>query len=57
MHRIVFDCPTTGQTVDTGLVMEPDAWESASLANNRYGPCPHCQGTHTWSSENAYLEE
>lgn len=57
MGRIVFDCPVTGETVDTGLVMGEEAWESATLTNNTYGPCPHCQRVHRWSSENAYLEE
>lgn len=57
MGRIVFDCPTTGIVVDTGLVMGEEAWESATLTNNTYGPCPHCGATHKWSSDNAYLAE
>jgi hypothetical protein len=47
-------CPTTGQTVWTGLSMTPELL--AQLAGSRFTLwCPACRADHPWVAANAWI--
>ena len=54
---VMITCPNTGKPVPTGIGMNKASWATTTLADNTVGECPHCGQTHTWSKEDAYLED
>ena len=50
-------CPKTDKPLSTGMGMDQASFDSSTLSNNTVGPCPHCQGMHTWSKGEAFLAE
>lgn len=57
MARVMIVCPTTGGPVWTGMDVAQKTFEREQLGNNQFGSCPECGEAHTWSKEDAYLEE
>lgn len=53
---VLIACPVTGEPVPTGFVMDPASFESATLVDNSFGPCPSCGRVHTWSKPDAWIE-
>lgn len=56
MADIVIKCPVTGETVATGMTIEPDQFEDADLGMNTF-QCPACDQVHTWNKRDAFLRE
>lgn len=50
-------CPATGNAVQTRMRMDRVSFESSKLTDNVIDGCPECGGRHTWSKEDAFLEE
>jgi hypothetical protein len=58
MAMVLIKCPVTNLPVSTGLFMEEDYFESATLGEeDRRLSCPLCQEVHVWQKEEAYLVE
>jgi hypothetical protein len=57
MADIVIKCPSTGETVATGLTMEPAEFEKADDIGMHTFQCPACDETHTWNKRDAFLRE
>jgi hypothetical protein len=49
MGMITIRCPTTRMPVGTGITMDRDAFDDATLENHSVGMCPECGANHTWS--------
>jgi hypothetical protein len=56
MGRIMIKCPVKNVPVPTGMAMGKQAFDSSMFVNNT-SSCPACGGMHTWSKEQAWLEE
>lgn len=56
MGRIVIKCPNTGKTVPTGMGADKKSFESSTYGSNTMH-CSACGGFHTWSKEDAWVEE
>lgn len=56
MPRVLITCPDTDRKVFTGIDMDEGSWESARLENNSVR-CDACGQVHTWSKDDAELEE
>lgn len=56
MADIVIKCPSTGETVATGMTIEPAEFETAELGMNTF-QCPACDQIHTWNRKDAFLRE
>lgn len=52
MPTIFIKCPTTGNDVDTGFVV--DNISNNIFSNNKVN-CPYCKNTHAWSNDDAYF--
>ena len=59
MARVMIKCPQTGETVDTGVEMDREIWDSpaATLSSKRLDECPACGEEHTFSQREAFLED
>jgi endogenous inhibitor of DNA gyrase (YacG/DUF329 family) len=57
MGSVMITCPTTGQEVDTGIAMDHRSFVSDLLTYNTLGSCPRCGQNHTWSKEDAWIDE
>ncbi|MGA8475765.1 MAG: hypothetical protein WB681_11910 [Candidatus Cybelea sp.] len=56
MANVVITCPTTGKTVNTSIAMSKESFATATITNNSVS-CPHCAQAHTWSKQDARLED
>jgi hypothetical protein len=56
LRKVMIRCPDTGRPVHTGLDMRQELFESHELADRRVH-CPLCGHTHTWSKQEAWLED
>ena len=56
MARVMIKCPVRGKAVPTGMEADEAAFKSVKYENNEFG-CPACGQIHTWSKEDAFLEE
>ena len=56
MPRVLITCPSTNQPVPTGLTMDAEAF-AMEVFDDRFVHCPHCQLTHGWATDDAYLED
>ncbi|PZO73106.1 MAG: hypothetical protein DI629_20325 [Mesorhizobium amorphae] len=56
MADIVIKCPATGETVATGMVMEPEEFAQAEIGMNTF-QCPACDEVHTWNKRDAFLRD
>jgi endogenous inhibitor of DNA gyrase (YacG/DUF329 family) len=56
MSNVVIKCPQTGKTIPTGIAMDKVSFESATLTNNSFGPCPACGRRHTWDKRDAWVQ-
>ena len=54
---MMIDCPATGKPVSTGMNLSAKAMEGLPVAGNILRRCPECGRRHTWTKEDAYLEE
>lgn len=57
MAQIMISCPQAGKPLSTGMSMNKQTFETATLSGNTAGPCPHCGSNHTWDKKDAFLEE
>lgn len=57
MVRVMIDCPATGKPVFTGMNLSAKALEGLPVVGNILRRCPECGRRHTWTKEDAYLEE
>ncbi len=55
MPRILTQCPTLGTQVPTGH--RTPALDLASMASPLSFRCPACQAVHSWTAEEAEVEE
>jgi hypothetical protein len=56
MRSIIITCPTTGQEVRTGLEMDEEAFDAATLTDNPV-TCPACGQVHSWDISDARLAD
>jgi hypothetical protein len=56
MARVMINCPATKKPVPTMMDMDQISFDSSSLENNSFEPCPECGGAHTWNKDDAFLE-
>ncbi len=56
MAKILIICPKTKKPTDTGMEMDKQSFDSATLSNNSLN-CPDCGETHVWDKVDAHLEE
>jgi predicted RNA-binding Zn-ribbon protein involved in translation (DUF1610 family) len=52
--RILINCPSTGDPVETVLRLRPSAFEA--LKGEYRFRCPKCGQVHVWHREDAWLE-
>ncbi len=57
MAKVMINCPVTNKPVFTGIVLDKQSFESTTLENNTFAPCPECGKSHTWNKKDAFLEE
>lgn len=57
MADICIKCPATGETVATGMTIEPDEFERTDDLGMNTFQCPACEETHTWNKRDAFLRE
>ena len=55
MGTVMIKCPKTGNALSTGMGMDQASFDSSNFTDNTVGPCPHCQGSHTWSKKDAWV--
>jgi hypothetical protein len=55
MPRVLIVCPSTNKPVPTGLSIDVEAF-SMEPFHGRVVHCPHCQLTHEWATDDAYLD-
>jgi hypothetical protein len=56
MAQVMTTCPTTGETVATGVEAEDrDELETMALSSMAY-TCSACGAMHTWTADDARLE-
>lgn len=56
MPEVIIKCPETGKPVRTGMVMDEQSFNTASLKDNVLIRCPACGKDHCWSKEDAFLK-
>jgi hypothetical protein len=56
MPRIMIKCPTTGKLIPTGMAADQNSFDSSTFTNNSV-QCPECGRMHTWSKQDAQLEQ
>lgn len=56
MERLVFVCPNTGRTVDTGIETEIETLLRIRT-NEVRGHCPACGQWHRWKVRDAFLAD
>ena len=55
IHRVLINCPKTGEPVNTVYRLRPTAFEAL---NGQYAfRCARCGEIHTWRREDAWLED
>ena len=54
MGTLMFECPTTGMEVSTGIEVDTASFESLSWQNAGL-PCPHCPSPHPMHSVRTWL--
>ncbi len=54
MAKILIKCPSTGDSVPTGVTMDSRSFLSSDLGHNSV-QCASCQKFHTWSKADAFL--
>jgi len=54
VSRVLINCPSSGEPVETVLRMRPSAFES--LKGQYSFRCPRCGQVHNWRREEAWLE-
>jgi hypothetical protein len=54
--RVMIRCPQTQEPIPTGMSMDEQSFESATLSQNSV-QCPQCGQMHTWDKEDAWLED
>ncbi len=54
VSRILIQCPTTGDPVETVLRLRPSAFQA--LKGEYRFRCPKCAEVHSWRREEAWLE-
>jgi endogenous inhibitor of DNA gyrase (YacG/DUF329 family) len=57
MARIMIRCPETGKAVHTRLIADKKTWETSNIWQRERFLCPECKKQHTWSKEDAFLDE
>jgi hypothetical protein len=56
MGTLMFECPTDGTEIFTGLEMDYTSFEGLS-PHTIYLPCPHCSTPHLLGEVRAWLSE
>jgi hypothetical protein len=56
MGRIMFRCPNTGQSIETGMEMEAARFQRMPVFFSR-SYCPHCRIHHEWFAAHAWVED
>ena len=56
MADICIKCPATGETVATGMTMEPAEFDAADIDMHTF-QCPACEEVHTWNKRDALLRD
>lgn len=56
MATVMVKCPKTGQAVSTGIGMSKEAFATTTMERNSFR-CSACGGLHTWSKNDAFLQE
>ena len=56
MTRVLITCPVTGHGVFTGIEMDDEEFENATLTDETLKLYAACAQTHAWSKQDAYLE-
>lgn len=56
MGMIMFRCPHTGQSIETGLEMEAARFRRMPVFFSRTY-CPHCRIHHEWFAAHAWVED
>jgi HipA-like protein len=58
LRRLVITCPTTGNPVSTGMVMDQQMFEREDIVlENNTIRCSACGQLHTWNKKDARLED
>jgi hypothetical protein len=53
---VMIRCSQTGEPLQTGIVMSAEVFAVSTLTNNTVR-CPHCAQPHTWSKNDAWVDE
>jgi hypothetical protein len=56
MGMIMFRCPETGHSIETGMEMEAARFQRMPVFFSR-SYCPHCRLHHEWFAAHAWVEE
>jgi len=57
MAKIMIKCPETGKLVFTGLYVDKASFEKAQMQHNTLAHCPACGKKHSWTKQDATVEE
>ncbi len=55
MATVMIKCPTTGKDVSTGMSMDQQSFQTATLSNNSVR-CSACGKDHVWNKKDAFLK-
>lgn len=56
MARVLIECPITRHQVWTGMELDQESFDGATISGERF-TCPACGQIHIWDKEEASLEE
>jgi hypothetical protein len=58
MGWVMIKCPTTGKNVWAGVFTDSqEELDASDIVDAPYGYCPVCEGSHTWSSKDAFYSD
>jgi len=56
LSRVMIRCAESGEGVPTGMRIDAASFETGKLSD-QMAKCAHCGQVHTWSAEDAWLED
>jgi hypothetical protein len=56
MGMIMFRCPETGRSIETGMEMEAARFQRMPVFFSR-SYCPHCRAHHEWFAAHAWVDD
>ena len=56
LRRVMIRCAESGEGVPAGMRIDAASFETGNLSEQMVR-CPHCGQVHTWSAEDAWLED